>query len=152
MHTPPHMDELAGWVGREWGVSPWIEVPQADIDLFGRATHDMDPMHVDPEQAAKGPYGGTLVFGFQTLSLLTHLAHQIGTPRGSSYQLNYGLNRVRFLLPVRSGSRLRLRMQLADAREHALGMLVTHACTIELDDPVRPAMVAEWLGVLVRET
>lgn len=148
----PHMDDLPTLIGTELGVSRWITLGQEDNDLFARATRDPDPLHIDPDWARReGPFGGTIIFGFLTLGMLTHLANDIGLPRGSKYQLNYGLNRVRFVSPVHVGARVRLRMALAEVRDHALGLLITNACTIEIEGSDQPAIVAEWLGVLVRE-
>lgn len=150
--TRPHMDELSTLIGAELGVSRWITLGQEDNDLFARATRDPDPLHIDPDWARReGPFGGTIIFGFLTLGMLTHLANDIGLPRGSKYQLNYGLNRVRFVSPVHVGARVRLRMALAEVRDHSLGLLITNNCTIEIEGSDQPAIVAEWLGVLVRE-
>lgn len=152
LNARPHMDELSTLIGSELGVSGWITLGQEDNDLFARATRDPDPLHIDPEWAQHvGPFGGTIIFGFLTLGMLTHLAHDVGLPRGSKYQLNYGLNRVRFVSPVHVGARVRLRMALAEVRDHALGLLITNNCTIEIEGSDQPAIVAEWMGVLVRE-
>src|SRR5690606_29291680 len=112
-------EQMQTQIGAVLGVSDWMLVEQSLIDGFARATKDMDWLHVDTERArAEGPYGGTIAFGFWTLSMLTHFSHQIGMwPKDVSYGLNYGLDRVRWLHPVKVGSRIRMRCHLLDLAE-----------------------------------
>jgi acyl dehydratase len=144
-------------VGQEIGVSPWIPVTQAMIDRFGDATLDPDPMHVDPEWARReGPFGGTIAFGFLTISLLTHLLHAaVGTdpgrdPKRAGYYLNYGFDRLRLVAPVRSGKRVRGRFAILDRRRDERDRLMTtFKCTVEIEGEERPALSAHWLTVWV---
>src|SRR4051812_3434025 len=107
-----NLAEMQPLVGQEIGVSDWVHVTQPRIDLFAEATNDRQWIHIDPAQAARGPFGSTVAHGFLTLSLLPEMAataFDIGDTRMS---VNYGLNRVRFPAPVPSGSRLRGRFRL----------------------------------------
>lgn len=144
-------------LGELVGTSRWITVDQSMIDAFGRATLDPDPMHVDPEwAAAHGPFGGTITFGFLTISLLTHMLHDAlgATPNrdayDSGYYLNYGFDRLRLVSPVHSGRRVRGVFRLAgreiDERQRYVSRF---DCTIEIEGGKRPALVATWLTVWV---
>lgn len=135
-------------------VSGWVEVTQELMDQFAVATHDPDWMHVDPRRAAEeGPFEGTIAFGFWTLSLLTYfLRDALGReyPVGVRHGFNYGLDRVRFVSPVPVGSRIRNRMEIADVDDRGNGrFLVTTRNVVEVGGQERPAMVADWLLMLV---
>src|SRR4051812_37288432 len=107
------IEEIRDKVGQEVGVSGWILVDQARIDAFADATEDPQFIHVDPVAAAKTPFGGTIAHGFLTLSLLSRMAADaMVAPEGMKMGVNYGLDRVRFLAPVRSGKRVRGRFTL----------------------------------------
>ena len=139
--------------------SDWLVVTQHLIDQFGNATLDPDPMHVDPAWAAQhSPYGTTIAFGFQTLSLLTHLLHQaVGgssdAPRehvAQGHFLNYGFDRLRLIAPVPVGSRIRAAFRTVSDREDERGRrLVTFDATVEIEGAARPALVATWLVIWV---
>ncbi len=139
------------------GTSRWLEVDQALIDGFGAATLDPDPMHIDPEWAkANGPFGGTIAFGFLTVSLLTYLMHDaLGTQpdreaHNRGYYLNYGFDRLRLVSPVRVGSRVRGVFKLARRiRDEKNRLVSTFDCVIEIEGEERPALVAQWLSVWV---
>lgn len=154
MTQRPHtMQEMLARVGSELGVSDWLRVDQDLIDGFGRATKDMDWLHVDPQRAAAdGPYGGTIAFGFWTLSMLTHFSHEIGMwPSNVAYALNYGLDRVRWLHPVTVGSRIRMRCNLLELQDRGEGRFrIRTSNTLEIEGVERPALVAEWLGIFVQ--
>lgn len=142
--------------GHDFGRSPWITVTQDMISSFGTATRDLDPMHVDPAWAANGPFGGTIAFGFLTMSLLTHMLHGVlGTdPQrhdpAQGYYLNYGFDRLRLVTPVPAGSRIRGHFRAGERRVDAKGRSVlTWAVTVELEGHERPALVAEWLSMWV---
>jgi len=143
--------------GSEIGLSPWVTVSQAMISGFGAVTLDPDPMHVDPEWAAKNSaFGGTIAFGFLTISLLTHLLHAtLGTdphrdPKESGYYLNYGFDRLRLVSPVRTGKRIRGRFVLLDRkRDERQRLISTFQCTVEIEGEERPALFAHWLTVWV---
>jgi acyl dehydratase len=141
--------------GQEIGCSPWIEIDQTMISEFGRVTRDPDPMHVDPEWAARnGPYGGTIAFGFLTVSLLTHMLHgAIGTDPArdtgkNGHFLNYGMDYLRLISPVRVGSRIRTRFEVAEKRSDDKGRdIVKFGCRVEIEGAERPALVAQWLAI-----
>jgi acyl dehydratase len=127
-------------------VSPWLEIDQARIDEFARATDDLQWIHTDPERAAAGPFGTTIAHGFLTLSLVVPLFEQALPPlEGYGLTLNYGLNRVRFTSPVPVGSLIRGRFRVEDVEEVALGKQARVAATIELEGQGKPACVAEAL-------
>ncbi len=107
-----HLQDLAALVGTEVGLSDWLTVDQARIDLFAQATGDHQWIHVDPERAAKGPYGSTVAHGYLTLSLLPGLSQSTFVVDDVRMGINYGLNKVRFPAPVKSGARLRGRFKL----------------------------------------
>ena len=142
--------------GQDLGHSEWLVVTQAMIDGFGDATRDHDPMHVDPAWAARGPFKGTIAFGFLTISLLTHFMHNVlGTdPRRhdptKGYYLNYGFDRVRLISPVPVGSRIRGAFRVLEIRPDAKNRsIMKFAATVEIDGGERPALSAEWLSVWV---
>lgn len=146
------LEELRARVGTELGVSQWFRVDQSLIDEFGHSTKDLDELHVNPEWAAREtPYGGTIAFGFWTLSMLTHFSHEIGMwPTDVAYALNYGLDRVRWIQPVKVGSRIRMRCSIADLADRGDDrVLIRTHILIEIEDEPRPALTAEWLGLFV---
>lgn len=146
------MEEMRARIGSELGHSDWLKVEQTMIDEFARSTKDLDELHVDPSWAAREtPYGGTIAFGFWTLSMLTHFSHEVGIwPVDASYALNYGLDRVRWVHPVKVGSRIRMRSTLADVTDRGNGrLLVRTSNVIEIEGEERPALTAEWLGLFI---
>ena len=137
---------LAGLVGREVGVSEWVEVSQERIEQFAEATGDRQWIHLDPERAAReSPFGTTIAHGFLTLSLLSELGRTAVAVRGVRMGINYGLNRVRFVSPVPAGSRVRGRFTLAEAEEMAGGVQATWKVTVEREGGEKPCCVAQWL-------
>lgn len=143
--------ELANRVGQELGVSDWIEVSQSMIDQFADATLDHQYIHVDPEHARSGPFGGTIAHGFLSLSLLSRMSFN-ALPQIANMEigLNYGMNRLRFLSPVKSGERVRGRFVLREVVDRSLGqLLLTHDVTVEIEGGSKPALVAEWLTMAV---
>ncbi|MCY4297239.1 MAG: MaoC family dehydratase [Gammaproteobacteria bacterium] len=144
--------ELPDYVGREVGVTDWLAVEQARIDQFADATDDHQYIHVDAERAARTPFGGTIAHGFLTLSLLSALASRGGGIKleNTVMGINYGLDRVRFVNPVRSGQRIRARFTLAGAEEKSPGrFLLRYAVSVEIEGEEKPALVADWLGMTV---
>ncbi|OLV17746.1 MaoC family dehydratase [Deinococcus marmoris] len=138
--------ELASHVGKEVALSEWILVDQARIDAFADATGDHQFIHVDPEKAAAGPFGITIAHGFLTLSLLAgEFMNHGGSVQieGAQMTVNYGLNRVRFVSPVKVNSRLRNRAMLQSAEQGAGYMQITVLNTIEIEGEQRPAATAE---------
>lgn len=141
--------------GKELGCSEWFVIDQSRIDAFGHASEDVDPMHMDPEWTrARSPYGTTISYGFLTLSLLTHMLHDVilRSPR-EAYKLNYGFDRVRMITPVPVGSAVRARIVLKAAQVRTPGrILCNFDVTVEIRGEQRPALVAEWLLLLVEQS
>ena len=128
-------------------MSPWLEVGQERIDTFARAIEDFQWIHVDPARAKGSPFGGTIAHGFLTLSLLSHLSEMTFSFSDRKMGVNYGLNRVRFTSPVRSGSRVRARFTLAKYEPIEGSVVqVTWNTTVEIEGADKPALVAEWIG------
>jgi acyl dehydratase len=145
------LDHLLGAVGQEVGVSDWILIDQARIDTFAACTEDDQFIHVDPVRAADTPFGGTISHGFLTLSLLSQMSYQ-ATPliEGVAMGLNYGFDKLRFLQPVKSGSRVRGRFKLMSADDKGGGRwLIKHEVTVEVEGSDKPALIAEWLGMQI---
>ena len=144
------LDEIRARLGSEVGVSSWLTIDQARIDAFADATDDHQFIHVDPDAAAKGPFGGTIAHGFLTLSLLSRMAAEgMLVPEGVRMAVNYGFDRIRFLAPVRSGKRVRGRFTLDSIDEKAPGQwLLRHAVTVEIEGEDKPALTAHWLGLM----
>jgi acyl dehydratase len=143
----PSIRELRDRVGEEVAVSPWLEVGQERIDTFARAIEDFQWIHVDPARARGSAFGGTIAHGFLTLSLLSHLSEMTFSFSDRKMGVNYGLNRVRFTSPVKSGSRVRARFTLANYQPiEGNGVQVTWNTTVEIEGADKPALVAEWIG------
>jgi acyl dehydratase len=143
------VEEMGGRVGQEQ-VSEWVEVTQEMIDKFADATGDHQFIHVDPARAAMTPFGGTIAHGFLTLSLMPLLSSKITDParlEGVKMGVNYGGNKVRFLTPVRSGSKVRGRFKLLSFEEKRPGQYQqTNEFTVEIEGAPKPAMIAEWIS------
>jgi acyl dehydratase len=144
------IDEIRSRIGEEIGVSGWTLVDQARILAFADATEDHQFIHVNPEMAAKTPFGGTIAHGFLTLSLLSRMAAEVMlAPPTMKMAVNYGFGKVRFLAPVRSGRRVRGRFTLAGFEEKRPGQWqFTHDVTVEIEGEEKPALVAEWIGMV----
>ena len=144
------IEDIQSKVGTEVGVSDWILVDQARIDAFADVTEDPQFIHIDPEAAAKTPFGGTIAHGFLTLSLLSRMAADaMLRPEGVKMGVNYGFERVRFMAPVRSGKRVRGRFTLDSIEEKSPGqLLLRHSVTVEIEGVDKPALTAQWLGLL----
>ena len=141
---------VADLVGQEL-VSDWLEITQARIDEFARATDDPQWIHTDPARAAEGPFGATIAHGFLTLSLVVPFFEQaMPAVEGYRLTLNYGLNRVRFTAPVPSGTRIRGRFRIEGVEEVSGGEQLTVAVTIEREGEEKPACVAEALFRFLR--
>ncbi len=152
MTQPYTIDTIDSFVGQEIGISDWFTVDQGRIDMFAAAHYDPDPQHIDADWAAANtPYGGTIGFGFQTLSMLSHLTMKL-RPSGVGFALNYGFDRIRFVEPVRVGVRIRARQSLTSAQTRAPGVhVITTHNIVEIEGNDRPALVADWLGLLAAE-
>ena len=144
------LNEIKSRIGEEVGVSSWMLVDQARIDAFADATEDHQFIHVDPTAAAQTPFGGTIAHGFLTLSLLSRMgAEAMLLPEGLKMAVNYGLDRIRFLATVPAGSRVRGRFRLDSVEEKARGqVLMRHTVTVEIEGEDKPALTAEWLGLM----
>ena len=144
------LDEIRARVGSEVGVSSWLTMDQGRIEAFANTTEDRQFIHVDPEAATKTPFGGTIAHGFLTLSLLSRMAADVMlVPDTTKIAVNYGLDRVRFLSPVKSGRRVRGRFTLDFVEEKAPGQwLLRHTVTVEIDGEDKPALTAVWLGLM----
>jgi acyl dehydratase len=145
------LTEIKSRIGSEVGVSSWIAIDQARIDRFSEATEDRQFIHVDPDAAAQTPFRGTIAHGFLTLSLLSRMgAEAMLVPEGMQMAVNYGLDRVRFLAPVRSGKRVRGRFTLDSVEEKGPGqVLLRHGVTVEIEGEDKPALSAVWLALIV---
>ncbi|MCX4098712.1 MaoC family dehydratase [Nocardia sp. alder85J] len=145
----PDFDAFRAAVGTEIGVSEWLTVDQARIDTFADATGDHQWIHVDPEQAAAGPFGRPIAHGFLTLSLSVPLVNQAVTVGGVKMGINYGLNKVRFITPVPVDSRIRARVTLVAVKDIPGGIEAIRGITIELEGAEKPACVAEGIARLL---
>jgi len=144
-------DNVSELIGKEIGVSDWFLIDQARINDFADTTVDHQFIHVDPEKASKTPFGTTIAHGFLTLSLLPHLVSGLGAGmEGAVMGLNYGFDKIRFLAPVKVNSRVRARVKLADVQEKAPKQyLVKQEITVEIENEAKPALVAEWLTMVM---
>ena len=144
------LEEIRSRVGDEIGVSSWLTIDQGRIDTFAEATEDRQFIHTDPDAASVTPFGGTIAHGFLTLSLLSRMgAEAILHPPSVKMALNYGLDRVRFLAPVRSGKRARGRFTLDSIEEKAPGqILMRYTVIVEIEGEEKPALTAQWLGLI----
>jgi acyl dehydratase len=132
--------------GLELGPSEWREITQERVDRFADATGDHQWIHVDPERAAAGPFGGTIAHGYLTLSMLPETAFALMPVEDASSAINYGLNKVRFPAPVPVGSRIRTSYRIVDVAEVEGGVQVTTAATVEREGSDKPVCVAETLA------
>jgi acyl dehydratase len=146
-------ETLQTLIGREVGVSKWFDISQARIDAFAECTEDRQFIHVDAEAARSTPFGGTIAHGFLTLSLASAMSYDAVAPLdGVVMGVNYGFDRLRFLTPVRAGSRIRGRFKLLSAEDKGAGRwLLKHELTVEIEGAEKPALIADWLGMQVVE-
>jgi len=145
--------DLEALIGTEVGVSKWIEIDQKRIDAFADCTEDWQFIHIDPEAAAKTPFGGTIAHGFLTLSLMSAMSYD-GVPHLENVVMgvNYGFDKLRFISPVASGSKVRGRFKLLSAENKGTDggvtrWLIKHEVTVEIEGGAKPALIAEWLGM-----
>jgi acyl dehydratase len=133
--------------GKDLGASAWIEVDQGRIDRFAETTEDHQFIHVDPVAAKATPFGTTIAHGYLTLSLLSKMAYDVMPGiAGSKMGVNYGLNSVRFLAPVKSGSRVRGHFTMKDVTERSSGVVQsTVEVKVEIEGEAKPALAAEWV-------
>ncbi|MFU4268162.1 MaoC family dehydratase [Pseudomonas aeruginosa] len=140
---------LKDYVGKDLGRSEWLTIDQERVDQFAECTGDHQFIHVDPEKAAKTPFGGTIAHGFLSLSLIPKLMEGLLVlPEGLKMAVNYGLDTVRFIQPVRVGSRVRLGLTLVDVNEKNPGQwLIKARATLEIEGQEKPAYIAETLSL-----
>ena len=146
------MTTAQNFVGRELGVTNWVTVGQDRIDQFAACTGDRQWIHVDVERARReSPFGGPIAHGYLSLSLVAALVMELGViPPDAASALNYGLDKVRFVAPVRAGARVRLRASLASAEPQSGGrMLLKLQSTLEIEGEAKPALVADLLCMLI---
>ena len=144
------LDVIRSRIGEEVGLSDWLTIDQPRIDAFAEATEDRQFIHIDAAAAAHSSFGGTIAHGFLSLSLLSRMgAEAMLLPDGLKMAVNYGLDRVRFLAPVKSGKRVRGRFVLDSVEEKAPGqILFRHIITVEIEGEEKPALSAIWLGLM----
>ena len=144
-------DDLENYVGKETGVSDWFKVDQDRVNQFADVTLDHQFIHIDPEAAAKTPFGTTIAHGFLTLSLIPHLASDASlNVEGAVMGINYGSDKVRFLAPVKVGSEIRARSKLLSVSEKPGNrLLLKSEITMEIKGEKTPALIAESLTMIV---
>lgn len=145
------LSDVRELVGTETGLSDWILVDQKMIDAFAKATGDHQFIHVDPVRAAaESPFGGTIAHGFLTLSLLSTMNYNcLPKVREQTMGINYGFDKVRFMSPVKSGTRIRGHFVLSDARFRGAGMLMTtYDVSIEIENEKKPALTTRWITII----
>jgi len=143
MRTVNGIEEVAALVGEELGASEWHLVDQERVNAFAEVTGDHQWIHVDPERAAEGPFGGTIAHGYLTLSMLPALMAEVWRVEGVRMGINYGLNRVRFPSPVPVGSRVRVVGRLEEATPVDGGVQGVVEATVQVEGGSKPACVAE---------
>jgi len=144
-------EDLPTLVGKELEPSPWLEITQERVNQFADATNDWQFIHVDPEKAAQTPFGGPIAHGFLSLSLLSYLnAQNAILPENLVMGINYGSDRVRYLMPVRVGKRIRSKQKVLEVTEKNPGQwLLKNEVTVEIEGEETPAPIAEILSMMV---
>jgi acyl dehydratase len=145
MTTTLTLEELEHGGERNLGATEWVKLDQERINLFAEATGDHQWIHVDPEMAASGPFGGTIAHGYLSLSLLPGLLPEVMTVEGARMGINYGIDRVRFTAPVPVNSQVRLKAKLVSAERRGAGVLYKLGVEVEVKDAEKPALVGEVL-------
>ena len=137
--------DVAGLAGTDLGYTDWVEITQEQVNTFADATGDHQWIHVDPERAKDGPFGAPIAHGFLTLSLAVTFWTELLEVEGVTTKVNYGLDKVRFISPVKVGARVRMNAVVAEVTEIAGGYQLTVDQTIEIDGATKPAVVARGL-------
>ncbi|MBC7632846.1 MaoC family dehydratase [Aeromicrobium sp.] len=145
------LDDFKAAAGEELGTSDWLTVTQEQINTFADATGDHQWIHVDPERAATGPFGGTIAHGYLTLSLLPVFAEQIYSINGLAFGMNYGANKIRFPSPVPVNSRLRATATLKETADIPIGTQGIVNFVIEREGADKPVCIAEVVYVMAGE-
>lgn len=149
MRTFTTFDEVLQAAGEEIGTSDWLEITQERVNTFADATGDHQWIHVDPERAQSGPFGGTIAHGYLTLSLVPGLTDQVMALETPGAKLNYGVNKVRFPSPVLVGSRVRAHVSIGDVSEIPTGYQLTMKYVVEIEGGDKPACVSESVVLLL---
>ena len=147
--TAVPVSELTSYIGKDLGHSEWLQINQERVNQFAECTGDHQFIHIDEEKAKQTPFGGTIAHGFLSLSLLPVLSAEIALrPEGLKMAVNYGLDSLRFIQPVRVGSRVRLHSEVLDVTEKKPGQwLVKARSTLEIEGVDKPAFIAEGLSL-----
>lgn len=138
-----NLSEFVAAAGSQLGPTEWMEITQDRVNLFAEATDDHQWIHVDPERAAAGPFGGTIAHGLLTLSLLPHFMHQLYRVDNVALAVNYGYNKVRFITPVKVGANVRAGAVISKVDELDGAVQVTLTVTVEIEGSDKPAAVVE---------
>ncbi|MEP7366785.1 MAG: MaoC family dehydratase [Acidobacteriota bacterium] len=146
------IEELRGLAGTEVAVGEWVEITQERIDAFADATGDHQWIHVDRERAQReSPFGTTIAHGYLTLSLLPMMLHEsVAMQAPLKMTINYGLNKLRYPTPVKSGARIRNRTSLVSVEDHDAGWLAVWRQVVEIDGEAKPALVADAVTLYVK--
>jgi len=145
MTTTVAYTDVAGLAGTDLGYTDWLEITQDRVNLFADAVDDQQWIHVDPVRAASGPFGAPIAHGFLTLSLATKFWTDLLDVDGVTTKVNYGLDKVRFISPVKVGAKVRMTAVIAEVTEIAGGYQLTVDQTIEIEGGTKPAVVARGL-------
>ncbi len=137
--------ELHDWVGKEVAVTDWLTMTQQRIDDFAKASDDYQWIHVDPERASKSPFGSTIAHGFLTMSLLSRFIYEATEIKSVRMGINYGMNRLRFVSPVKVNAEIRARFTLASVEDLKDGVQTIWNVTVEIKGSDKPALIAEWV-------
>ena len=149
MLTLNSVDELISYIGKETGKSPWVKVTQEKINEFAKSTQDFQWIHVNEEKAKNGPFGSTIAHGFLTLSLAPWMSYNTYEVKNLAHSLNYGVDKVRFISPVKADSNLRGTFKLLEVNPtKGGGYKIKNELTIEIEGQDKPACIAETLGVI----
>ena len=145
MTTTVAYSDVAGLAGTDLGYTDWLEITQDRVNVFADAVDDHQWIHVDPERAASGPFGAPIAHGFLSLSLATKFWTDLLDVEGVTTKVNYGLDKVRFISPVKVGAKVRMTAVIAEVAEVAGGYQLTVDQTIEIEGATKPAVVARGL-------
>ncbi|WP_027532344.1 MaoC family dehydratase [Bradyrhizobium sp. WSM3983] len=147
---PITLEAYQAMVGKEIGVSSWHLIDQPRIDTYADVTEDHQFIHVDPERAKETAFGTTIAHGFLTMSMMSVMSYEVMPAiAGTTMGVNYGFDKLRFISPVRSGKRVRGRFVLAEAKLRKPNELQSRtSVTVEIEGEDKPALVAEWLGLI----
>ncbi len=151
MATTIKAEDIPTLVGQDLAPSPWLEITQERVNQFAAATNDHQFIHVDPDKAARTPFGGPIAHGFLSLSLLSYLnAQNALVPENLSMGINYGSDKVRYLMPVRVGKRIRSLQTVLEVTEKKPGhWLLKTRVTVEIEGEETPALIAEILSMWI---